>query len=213
MANNSNNIEGEGSTSRKDPYDVSSRKTRHYGMTGSVQYGLSVTQAHTRSHALQSCWFPVGGFHPQGTETELLRCRANQQPPTAASPGGCGRPRWEPGVDAPDDPKGPARLLRPLDFPGKNTGMGCHFLLQGIFPTQGWNPGLLHCKQSLYCLLKKDMATHSSTLAWKIPWTKEPGRLQSIGSQAVRHDWATSVSSFSFLYCLSHQERLKIGEN
>ena len=106
MANNSNNIEGEGSTSRKDLYDISSRKTRHYGMTGSVQYGLSVTQAHTRSHALQSCWFPVGGFHPQGTETELLRRRANQQPPTAASPGGCGRPRWEPGVDAPDDPKG-----------------------------------------------------------------------------------------------------------
>ena len=35
------------------------------------------------------------------------------------------------------------------------------------------------------------MATHSSTLAWKIPWTEEPGRLQSIRSQRVRHDWAT----------------------
>ena len=32
------------------------------------------------------------------------------------------------------------------DSPGKNTGMGCHALLQGIFPTQGWNPGLLHCR-------------------------------------------------------------------
>ena len=31
-------------------------------------------------------------------------------------------------------------LLRPWDSPGKNTGVGCHFLLQGIFPTQGWNP-------------------------------------------------------------------------
>jgi len=31
------------------------------------------------------------------------------------------------------------------DSPGKNTGVGCHALLQGIFPTQGWNPGLLHC--------------------------------------------------------------------
>ena len=38
------------------------------------------------------------------------------------------------------------------------------------------------------------MATHSSTFAWKIPWTEEPGRLQSIGSLRVRHDWATSLS-------------------
>ena len=37
-------------------------------------------------------------------------------------------------------------------------------------------------------LLEKDMATHSSILAWKIPWTEEPGRLQSMGSQRVRHD-------------------------
>ena len=40
--------------------------------------------------------------------------------------------------------------------------------------------------------LEKEMATHSSTLAWKIPRTKEPGRLQSMGSQRVGHDWATS---------------------
>ena len=36
--------------------------------------------------------------------------------------------------------------------------------------------------------LEKEMAAHSSTLAWKIPWTEEPGRLQSMGSQRVRHD-------------------------
>ena len=36
--------------------------------------------------------------------------------------------------------------------------------------------------------LEKEMATHSSTLAWKIPWTEEPGRLQSMGSQRVRHN-------------------------
>ena len=36
--------------------------------------------------------------------------------------------------------------------------------------------------------LEKEMATHSSTLAWKIPWTEEPSRLQSIGSQEVGHD-------------------------
>ena len=40
--------------------------------------------------------------------------------------------------------------------------------------------------------LEKEMATHSSVLAWKIPWTEEPGRLQSMGLQRVRHDWATS---------------------
>ena len=38
------------------------------------------------------------------------------------------------------------------DSPGKNSGVGCHALLQWIFPTQGLNPGLLHCKQILYCL-------------------------------------------------------------
>ena len=38
------------------------------------------------------------------------------------------------------------------DSPGKNTGVGCHALLQGIFPTQGSNPGLLHCRQILYQL-------------------------------------------------------------
>ena len=42
-------------------------------------------------------------------------------------------------------------------------------------------------------LLEKEMATHSSILAWKIPWTEEPGRLQSMGSQRVRHDRATSL--------------------
>ena len=44
------------------------------------------------------------------------------------------------------------------------------------------------------------MAPHSSTLAWEIPWMEEPGRLQSIGSWRVRHDWATSLSLFTFLH-------------
>ena len=43
-------------------------------------------------------------------------------------------------------------------------------------------------------LLEKEMATHSSILAWKIPWTEEPGRLESLGSQRVGHNWATSLS-------------------
>ena len=99
--------------------------------------------------------------------------------------------------------------------------MDCHFLLQGIFLTQKSNWSLLHCRQ--YCLptelpgklikwpymsfafirnivtcythkLNKEMATHSSTLTWKIPWMEELGRLQSMGSQRVRHNWATELT-------------------
>ena len=44
--------------------------------------------------------------------------------------------------------------------------------------------------------LEKEMATHSSTLAWRIPWREEPGGLQSTGSQRVGHDWATSLRFF-----------------
>ena len=57
---------------------------------------------------------------------------------------------------------------------------------------------------SVYHLLGRDpekaMAPHSSTLAWKIPWTEEPGRLQSMGSLMVGHDWATSLSLFTFMH-------------
>ena len=49
----------------------------------------------------------------------------------------------------------PARLLCPWEPPGKNTRVGCHALLQGIFPTQGLNPGLLHCRLILYRLSYK----------------------------------------------------------
>ena len=48
--------------------------------------------------------------------------------------------------------------------------------------------------------LEKAMAPHSSTLAWKIPWTAEPGRLQSMGSLRVGHNWATSLSLFIFTH-------------
>ena len=68
------------------------------------------------------------------------------------------------------------RLLRPWDSPGRNIGVGYHFLPE------------------------KAMAPHSSTLAWKIPWTEEPDRLQSMGSLGVGHDWATSLSLFAFMH-------------
>ena len=47
---------------------------------------------------------------------------------------------------------------------------------------------------------EKAMAPHSSTLAWRIPWTEEPGGLQSMGSLRVGHDWATSLSLFTFIH-------------
>ena len=47
---------------------------------------------------------------------------------------------------------------------------------------------------------EKAMTPHSSTLAWKIPWTEEPRRLQSMGSWRVGHDWATSLSLLTFMH-------------
>ena len=65
-----------------------------------------------------------------------------------------------------------------------------------------WSSFIYYFKNTFYSLiylwlhwvLEKAMAPHSSTHAWKIPWTEEPGRLQSMGLQRVRHDWATSLS-------------------
>ena len=50
--------------------------------------------------------------------------------------------------------------------------------------------------------LGKEMATHSRTLAWKIPWMEEPSRVQSMGSQRVRHDRVTKLS-LSYIYYIS----------
>ena len=65
----------------------------------------------------------------------------------------------------------PARLPGLWDSPGKNTGVGCHFLLQGIFSTQGLSPGLLHCRQILsrlghkYSGVKKTFSNTSRNLS------------------------------------------------
>ena len=48
--------------------------------------------------------------------------------------------------------------------------------------------------------MEKAVAPHSSTLAWKIPWMEEPGGLQSMGLRRVGHDWATSLSLFTFIH-------------
>ena len=85
----------------------------------------------------------------------------------------------------------------------------------GIFPTHGLNPHsyvsrigkwvLYHHLTSPiryhYCHpLEKAMAPHSSPLAGKIPWAEEPDRLQSMGARRVGHDWATSLSLFTFMH-------------
>ena len=67
----------------------------------------------------------------------------------------------------------PTRLLRPWDFPGKSTGLGCHCLLQEIFPTQGLNPGLPHCRETLYHLShqgRPGRGTHNKSLktSWEV---------------------------------------------
>ena len=58
----------------------------------------------------------------------------------------------------------------------------------GLIPSPGRFPG-------------EEMATHSRILTWEIPWTEEPGGLQSMGSQRVGDDLATSLSLFTFMHC------------
>ena len=83
------------------------------------------------------------------------------------------------------------------DFPGKSTGVGCHALLQGMFPRQGSNPGLLHCRQILYCLSLRG-SPDGLWLVWlglgSWWWTGKPGVLQSMGLQRVGHNWATELN-------------------
>ena len=66
-------------------------------------------------------------------------------------------PSWLHGLE-------PAGLLCLWNSSVKNTGLGCHFLLPGIFPTQGLNPGLLHCRQILYYLSHQGSPHHLSGL-------------------------------------------------
>ena len=64
-----------------------------------------------------------------------------------------------------------------MGFPGGSDGKASACNVGDQVQSLGWEDSL-----------EKEMATHSSTLAWKIPWTEEPGRLQSMGSQRVGHD-------------------------
>ena len=69
----------------------------------------------------------------------------------------------------------------------------CSFFLQTYFPVL-----TLHFQDNMGIFWRRQW--HSSTLAWQIPWTEEPGRLQSMVSLGVGHDWATSLSLFTFMH-------------
>ena len=68
----------------------------------------------------------------------------------------------------------------------------CLFYVLVFWPLGMWDPRSWN--------REKAMVPHSSTLAWKIPWMEEPGRLQSMGSRRVGHDWATSLSLLTFMH-------------
>ena len=81
--------------------------------------------------------------------------------------------------------------------------------VHGIFQQEYWSGLSFHppgdhpnppIKLESLSPVEKAMAPHSSTLAWKIPQMEEPGGLQSMGSLRVRHDWATSLSLFTFMH-------------
>ena len=79
------------------------------------------------------------------------------------------------------------RILYPAKLSSRNKGE------TKTLPNKSWGSSW-----PLDLSSEKAMATHSSTLAWKIPWTEEPGRLQSMGSLRVWHNWATSLSLCCF---------------
>ena len=99
-----------------------------------------------------------------------------------------------------------------LGFPGGSAGKesvhsaGDLGLIPGLGRSSGEEKGhplqysgLENFRDYIY-IMEKAMAPHSSTLAWKIPWMEEPGRLQSMGSLRVGHDWETSLSLLTFMY-------------
>ena len=84
-------------------------------------------------------------------------------------------------------------------FPGGSDGKEATCSVGDLCSIPGWEDPL-----------EEGMATHSSILAWRIPWTEEPGRLQSTGSQTVRHDWATKHSTDYFIH---QQQKLRSSQS
>ena len=90
----------------------------------------------------------------------------------------------------------------PRDSPGKDTGVGCHALLQGIFPTQGSNPGPRHCRKILYCL------SHQGSPRI-LEWVAYPFSRRS--SRPRNHTRVTCIAGRQILYQLSYQGSPRIS--
>ena len=75
---------------------------------------------------------------------------------------------------------------------------GWHWFLGALGLFSSLIHGICFNSVPLFSLTGEGNGTHSSPLAWRVPWTEEPGGLQSMGSQRVGHDWATSLSLFTF---------------
>ena len=88
----------------------------------------------------------------------------------------------------------PLGLLQPHLALGLNQYYITKILKESCQPCVGWQNW-----PWVWILTEKAVAPHPSTLAWKIPWTEETGRLQSMGLRRVRRDWATSFSLFTFM--------------
>ena len=109
-----------------------------------------------------------------------------------------------------------------------NTEVGSLSLLQGSFPTRNHSRVTFIAgrfftswedtqKTWIWSLgweypLEEEMATHSSILAWKIPWTEEPGSLQSIGSQRAGHDWVTEHAHTYILHIFKLIRKKTVGK-
>ena len=90
----------------------------------------------------------------------------------------------------------PARLLCPWDSPGKNTGVGCHFLLPGIFLAQGWNPHLLHWQANSLPLSHQWSPRRQDTEPVKIYWF-EPEKLYQCKQKWSDHtEWEAEFCIF-----------------
>ena len=108
-------------------------------------------------------------------------------------------------------PQEPTRFLCPWDFPGKNTGVGCHFLLQEIFPTQGLNLGLPHCRQTLYRLsyqgsiMVRGLQMGEAIRKWIRKWGKEAlGWCCQVSEEILSHLWPTlpyAIPQFRITQC------------
>ena len=98
------------------------------------------------------------------------------------------------------------------DSPGKNTGVGCHALLQGIFPTHGSNPGLLHCRQILYQLNHKGSPKILEWVAY--PFSRgspDPGiELGSPALQVASLPTELSGKPIYLDYCASYEDRKSV---